>query len=137
MKNSLKIKFKIQKIMYLKQMVYFAKFPSQKLYYKKLLKNEMKKLRNLTNNRDGKKVNSDNQREFTVEELSEYDGSNGKPAYVAVNGIVYDLSNEITWGGGTHFGLYSGKDLTNEFVKCHGKEEILNNLSKVGVLKNR
>ncbi|CAH2213928.1 cytochrome b5 domain-containing protein [Tepidibacter aestuarii] len=135
MEKSLKIKFKIQKIMYLKQMVYFAKVPSQKLYYKKLLKNEINKLKNLTNNRDGKKVNTDNQRKFTVEELSEYDGSNGKPAYVAVNGIVYDLSNEITWGGGTHFGLYSGKDLTNEFMKCHGKEEILNNLPKVGVLK--
>ncbi len=32
------------------------------------------------------------QREFTLEELAEYNGTGGRPAYVAVNGIVYDVS---------------------------------------------
>jgi len=40
------------------------------------------------------------QKEFTLEELSQYDGSNGKPAYVAIEGVVYDLSKELTWAGG-------------------------------------
>jgi predicted heme/steroid binding protein len=76
------------------------------------------------------------QKEFTIAELAKYDGSGGSPAYVAVNGIVYDVSNEATWGGGTHFGLYSGKDLTVQFQGCHiGMESILNKLPKVGVLK--
>lgn len=142
MKKSLKIENKIQKtnqkIMHLKKLINFSIYPFQKLYYNEILKQEMKKLKQLNsdyNDRCKEQVNSNNQREFTIEELAQYDGSNGKPAYVAVNGIVYDLSNEITWGGGTHFGLYSGKDLTSEFMKCHGKEEILNNLPKVGVLK--
>lgn len=76
------------------------------------------------------------QKEFTLEELATYDGSNGKPAYAAVNGVVYDISKESVWGGGTHFGLYSGKDLTPQFMGCHqGMEAILRNLPKVGVLK--
>ncbi len=76
------------------------------------------------------------QKEFTLEELKKYDGSNGKPAYVAVNGIVYDVSSEATWGGGTHFGLYSGKDLSSEFLGCHkGMIEILNKLFRVGTIK--
>lgn len=76
------------------------------------------------------------QKEFTLEELNKYDGSNGRPAYVAVNGTVYDVSYEATWGGGgTHFGLYSGKDLSSEFRGCHKDVmEILNTLPKIGTI---
>ena len=74
------------------------------------------------------------QRKFTLEELSQYDGSNGKPSYVAIEGIVYDLSKESAWGGGAHFGLTAGKDLTEQFNSCHGMIKILNNVPKVGIL---
>lgn len=73
-------------------------------------------------------------RAFTLGELAQYNGSNGKPAYVAVNGIVYDVSNVPPWGGGTHFGLQAGKDLTDEFQNCHSMEK-LQKLPKVGMLK--
>lgn len=72
---------------------------------------------------------------FTVEELGMMDGSGGRPAYVAVNGIVYDVSREPSWGGGTHFSLVAGKDLTEEFEGCHKYSNILNKLVKVGILK--
>ena len=75
------------------------------------------------------------EKEFTIEELGYYDGSGGKPAYVAVKGIVYDVSREATWGGGTHFGLYAGKELTGPFQGCHGIEGILSKLPRVGILK--
>ena len=74
------------------------------------------------------------QRKFTLEELSQYDGSNGKPSYVAIEGIVYDLSKESAWVLGTHFGLTAGKDLTEQFNSCHGMIKILNNAPKVGIL---
>jgi predicted heme/steroid binding protein len=49
---------------------------------------------------------------------------------------VYDLSREGTWGGGTHFGLYAGKDLTPQFMGCHkGMLQILEKLPKIGMLK--
>lgn len=74
-------------------------------------------------------------REFTLDELAQYDGSMGRPAYVAVNGIVYDVSNEATWGGASHFGLMAGMDLSQQFQGCHGRESILAKLPRVGILK--
>lgn len=51
---------------------------------------------------------------FTASELAKYDGTNGNPAYIAVDGIVYDVSNVAEWKGGSHFGRYqAGKDLTD------------------------
>jgi len=75
-------------------------------------------------------------KEFTIEELSSYNGTNGKPAYVAINGVVHDMSKITAWRGGTHFGLYAGKDLSTEFKECHqGMQLILNMLPQVGILK--
>ncbi|WP_085959830.1 cytochrome b5 domain-containing protein [Clostridium sp. DL-VIII] len=74
------------------------------------------------------------QKQFILEELSQYDGSNGKSAYVAVDGIVYDLSNVEAWAGGKHFGLTAGKDLTSEFNSHHGIKKVLNDKPKVGIL---
>ncbi|TCO74632.1 cytochrome b5 domain-containing protein [Marinisporobacter balticus] len=128
----------IRKINYLKRIKLFALYSYQKFYYGELLKYEESKLRNLTsafNNNHRTQLKHGNPKQFTIEELAKYDGSNGKPAYIAVNGIVYDVSTESTWGGGTHFGLYAGKDLTDAFNRCHNNEEILKNLPKVGVLK--
>ncbi|HAN09666.1 MAG TPA: hypothetical protein DCP90_03530 [Clostridiales bacterium] len=71
--------------------------------------------------------------DLTLEQLAQYDGSRGKPAYVAVNGVIYDVSNARSWGGGTHFGLYAGKDLTGQFSGCH-QADILKNLPVVGRL---
>jgi len=51
--------------------------------------------------------NSRQTREFTLNELAQYDGTMGKPAYVAVNGIVYDVSANSKWSGAMHHGLNS------------------------------
>lgn len=50
-----------------------------------------------------------NQAVFTPQELSGFDGKDGNPAYVAVNGIVYDVTNNAAWAAATHFGLMAGK----------------------------
>ncbi|MBU3217660.1 cupin domain-containing protein [Clostridium estertheticum] len=74
-------------------------------------------------------------KEFTLSELAQYDGAMGKPAYVAVNGIVYDVSDNSKWSGATHFGLTAGKDLSLQFESCHGVASKLVNITTVGVLK--
>ncbi|WP_269144039.1 cytochrome b5 domain-containing protein [Clostridium guangxiense] len=103
--------------------------PYLKNYYGNLIRNEVEKLMNYDKLRQ-------NERQFTLEELSKYNGTNGIPAYVAVDGIVYDLSLVPSWGGGTHFGLYAGNDLTKQFNSCHeGGIKILEGLPKVGVIK--
>lgn len=76
----------------------------------------------------------ENQKTFTLQELSKFDGKNGNPAYVAVNGNVYDVTNNAAWAAATHFGLIAGKDLTNEFASCHAGQTILSKLKLVGKL---
>lgn len=75
-------------------------------------------------------------RVISVQELAQNDGSEGKPAFVAVNNEVYDMTNVLQWAGGTHFGLFAGQNLSQEFLTCHsGMEDILTGLQKVGVLQ--
>ena len=52
--------------------------------------------------------------QLTLEELSQYTGQNGKPAYIAVDGVIYDVTNVPQWENGGHNGFSAGKDLTKE-----------------------
>ena len=74
------------------------------------------------------------QRSFTLEELSKYTGKDGNPAYVAVNGTVYDVTNNAAWAAATHFGLTAGKDLSGVFASCHAGQTVLDKLPVVGKL---
>jgi predicted heme/steroid binding protein len=71
---------------------------------------------------------------LTRDQLSKYDGKNGNPAYVAVNGVIYDVTNNAAWATASHFGLTAGKDLTGPFNSCHGGQRILSKLKAVGKL---
>lgn len=63
---------------------------------------------------------------FTLEELANYDGQDGRPAYVAVDGVVYDLTNSGAWRNGKHNGFTAGKDLTEEIkeISPHGVKNL-------------
>lgn len=70
---------------------------------------------------------------LTLEELALYNGSNGYPAYVAVNGTIYDVTDIKSWASGTHFDLQAGADLTSQF-NCHAGQLVLGKLKRVGVI---
>lgn len=74
-------------------------------------------------------------REFTLKELVKYNGQGGKNAYVAIKGTVYDLTSEKSWINGVHHGLIAGKDLTDEFMKCHKNDINLKDLNIIGTIK--
>ena len=48
-------------------------------------------------------------------QLVQYDGQNGNPAYIAIGGKVYDVTNVPEWSGGKHNGYSAGKDLSAAF----------------------
>lgn len=75
-------------------------------------------------------------REFSLGELEMYDGCNERPAYVAVDGIVYDVSNIELFKENPHNELKLGRDITESFNKCHkGDKSLLLGIPVVGVLK--
>lgn len=61
-------------------------------------------------------------KEFTKEELAKYDGKQNPEKYVAVDGVVYDLTNVPAWAGENHHGNIAGQDLTDiiKNVSPHG-----------------
>jgi len=59
---------------------------------------------------------------FTLAQLAKYNGLNGQPAYVAVDGDVYDLSAKFQQG--QHFSHYAGTELTNAFYSYHAKRSL-------------
>lgn len=73
--------------------------------------------------------------ELTLEELAAYDGKNGNPAYVAVDGVIYDVTNAKGWNNGTHEGYAAGQDLTDAIKTAPHGESVLKDLPVVGTLK--
>lgn len=62
--------------------------------------------------------------DMTLDELSHFNGKNGQPVYVAVDGIVYDVSHLDKWKTGQHMGQHdAGQDLSEAILKSpHGKK---------------
>ncbi len=86
--------------------------------------------------RNGNDNGNDELLEFTLEELSEYDGLDGADAYIAVDGYVYDVTDSAQWTDGDHQGqVQAGQDLTQEMDEnpTHGRE-MLDNVPKIGIL---
>jgi predicted heme/steroid binding protein len=79
---------------------------------------------------------SETMRVFTLEELAMYDGLDGQDAYIAVDGIVYDVTNSSLWTDGNHQGrVQAGQDLTTEIdtISPHGRR-VLDNVPIIGTL---
>jgi len=74
-------------------------------------------------------------KEFTEEELAQYNGKNGNPVYVVYKGKVYDVSASFLWKGGIHQVLHSaGVDLTDALEQAPHGGDVLEKFPVVGVL---
>ncbi len=80
-------------------------------------------------------INADGALELTLEDLSYYDGTDGKRAYVAVDGFIYDMTDSDYWRNGGHNGYQSGQDLTDAInrVSPHGPA-FLDRVPKIGII---
>jgi len=73
-------------------------------------------------------------KKFTVDQLSSFNGKNGKPAYVGYKGKVYDVTESSQWMEGDHLGHVAGQDLTMEMeIAPHG-DDVMEKMKIVGVL---
>ena len=69
---------------------------------------------------------SETQLELTAAELAQYDGKDGQPAYIAIDGVIYDVTNVPQWKNGDHNGFTAGQDLTEEIktISPHGVSKL-------------
>lgn len=74
--------------------------------------------------------------EMTLEELSKFNGKDGAKAYIAVDGVIYDVTEVPPWKGGTHQGKVQAGTDGSEMIGLspHGKK-VLEKLPVVGKLK--
>lgn len=74
-------------------------------------------------------------KEFNLEELKQYNGQAGKPAYLTFEGKVYDVTDSSSWQGGDHRGAHqAGKDLTEAIKTAPHNKEVFSKVKQVGVL---
>ena len=72
---------------------------------------------------------------LTLSELAYYDGTNGKPAWIAVFDKIYNVTNETAWRNGVHRGIaMGGTDATSFFQSSPHSLSILNSMSHIGWL---
>ncbi len=72
---------------------------------------------------------------LTLEQLKQFDGTAGKPAYVAFKGKIYDVSGSDLWVDGDHQGLHAaGRDLTPEMSDAPHDDDVLSRFPLVGEL---
>jgi predicted heme/steroid binding protein len=75
---------------------------------------------------EGGEAPEDGEKVFTLEELAEFDGMDGRSAYVAVDGVVYDITGSPLWPEGDHrpceLEAMAGQDLTEQIGQSpHGQ----------------
>lgn len=74
-------------------------------------------------------------REFTLQELTQYNGEQGRSAYVACNGKVYDVTSSFLWKNGKHqVTIHAGNDLTEALVGAPHGADLLEKFPVVGIL---
>lgn len=72
---------------------------------------------------------------ISEEELQQHDGQQGRPAYVAYQGKVYDVSASKLWRQGTHVRRHhAGNDLSDSLEAAPHGEEVFEQVPLVGHL---
>ena len=72
-------------------------------------------------------------RKISRKDLARCDGKEGRPAYIAYQGVIYDVTDCFLWKGGRHQAMHeAGTDLTVELNEAPHGADLLERASIVG-----
>lgn len=74
---------------------------------------------------------------MTLTELARHDGQEGRNAYIAVNGTIYDVTKSPRWANGLHPPDHlAGHDLTEELTAAPHVRAVIERFPVVGVIES-
>jgi len=86
-------------------------------------------------NKQSKEISDKTEGEFTLDELEYFDGKEGRPAYIAYNGDVFDVTLSAFWYNGLHVLKHNaGMDLTTSMPLAPHNENVLKGFIKKGTI---
>jgi len=72
---------------------------------------------------------------LTPEELVQHDGKDGRPAYVAYKGKVFDVTASKLWRKGLHVRAHkAGSDLTTAMLAAPHEDDVMSRMPQIGIL---
>ena len=74
------------------------------------------------------------QRIFSRAQLALRNGQDKPEVWVALNGIIYDVSKSRLWNKGKHYEHWAGQDLTDELPDAPHNEKVFDKFKVVGKL---
>ncbi len=73
---------------------------------------------------------------MTKAELAAHDGRDGRRAYIAVNGTIYDVTDSQRWQNGLHPPDHqAGQDLTEELASAPHVRAVVERFPVIGTLE--
>lgn len=73
--------------------------------------------------------------EFTKSQLALRNGQDKPQIWVALRGLIYDVTNSRLWRNGKHYEHWAGQDLTDELKDAPHTEKVFEKFVVVGRLK--
>lgn len=73
---------------------------------------------------------------FTIRQLALRNGQDKPEIWVALNGIIYDVTSSRLWKNGKHYEHWAGQDLTDELKDAPHTEKVFDKFKIIGKLKN-
>lgn len=73
--------------------------------------------------------------EYTKAQLALRNGQDKPEVWVALRGIIYDVTKSRLWRNGKHYEHWAGQDLTDELADAPHTEFVFDKFTAVGRLK--
>jgi predicted heme/steroid binding protein len=73
---------------------------------------------------------------YTRSQLALRNGQDKPEVWVALNGLIYNVSLSRLWKNGKHYEHWAGQDLTDELKDAPHTEKVFDKFTVIGVLKD-